>query len=95
MIIDPFQVISIISKIAEEEIIPKFLNLKPNEVFKKSNGEIVTIADIKAEQRLDKALSSLILGSKIIGEEKAAQDISILKYLNENKQKIIHYDLKP
>jgi fructose-1,6-bisphosphatase/inositol monophosphatase family enzyme len=85
MIIDPFQVISIISKIAEEEIIPKFLNLKPNEVFKKSNGEIVTIADIKAEQRLDKALSSLILGSKTIGEEKAAQDTSILKYLNENK----------
>ena len=69
MNLQPSDVTSLIRQIAKEEILPRFNSLNQNEVFEKKGGELVTIADIKVENRLIIELKKLLPGSLVIGEE--------------------------
>lgn len=58
-----------IRQVADEEITPRFRNLKEHEVRFKEPGEFVTEADIKAERSITKKLLSLYPNSIVTGEE--------------------------
>ena len=69
MIVQPSHVTSLIRQVAKEEILPRFNSLSKNEVFEKKGGELVTIADFRAEKRLIIGLKDLLPESLVIGEE--------------------------
>jgi len=69
MLPSPEQVGAIIRKAAMKEIIPRFGALSESDKSYKKAGDIVTIADQKAEQFLIRELPKIIPGSKVVGEE--------------------------
>ncbi|MDO9368252.1 MAG: inositol monophosphatase family protein [Sphingopyxis sp.] len=69
--------------VAASVVMPRFRVLAPVEVAEKSPGEIVTIADREAEARLHDGLAALGLGARIVGEEAAEQDGTLLEDAGE------------
>lgn len=69
--------------VAASVVMPRFRSLAPGEVAEKSPGEIVTIADREAEKRLHDGLAALGLGARIVGEEAAEQDGTLLEGLGK------------
>ncbi len=57
---------------------PRFQQLSHTEINEKSPGDLVTIADLESEKRLEDELTSLLPDSICIGEEAAESDPSIL-----------------
>ena len=53
---------------------PRFRSLAEGEVIEKSKGELVTIADREAEERLTAGLTALDPGTPVVGEEAVAAD---------------------
>jgi fructose-1,6-bisphosphatase/inositol monophosphatase family enzyme len=82
MNIDPREVLDIIIKIADEEILPRFQQLAAHDISEKGPGDIVTIADIEAERRLTTEFQALLSGSKVVGEEGVAEDPDSLRALD-------------
>jgi fructose-1,6-bisphosphatase/inositol monophosphatase family enzyme len=81
----PEDVGALIAEVAATEILPRFRNLAPDNVIEKSAGELVTVADRAAEQRLTDGLASLLPGSSVVGEEAVAADPRLLqRLLGEN-----------
>ena len=74
MVIDPQRVTDIIRETAELDVLPRFQNLADHDIIEKSPGDIVTVADYEAEDRLSKALSELSPGADILAEEAASRD---------------------
>ena len=72
-------------KISKEIIIPKYQNLKEEDVKFKNNTDIVTSVDIAVEEKLNKILSTLLPDSLFIGEELYSKKPSILNFYNYNK----------
>jgi fructose-1,6-bisphosphatase/inositol monophosphatase family enzyme len=72
MIPDPGAVSVIITEVAATEILPRFQRLGAHEISEKAQGELVTIADERAETALEKALLDLLPGAAVVGEEAAA-----------------------
>lgn len=62
---------------------PHFQRLRTGEFHEKTPGEMVTIADQKAEALLDSGLRALLPGSRVVGEEGAAVNPGILTNLGE------------
>jgi fructose-1,6-bisphosphatase/inositol monophosphatase family enzyme len=85
MLPDTSQISAIIKSTAEIEILPLFRKLKDHEVSDKESGEIVTAADVRAEERLTTELLKTVPGSVAVGEEAASEDNSILERLTEDK----------
>lgn len=79
---DPQAVAAIIETVADEEILPRFGSLSRQDVREKGPGDLVTVVDERSEQRLGEALSALLPGSVIVGEEGAAHDPGILRRLH-------------
>ncbi len=79
--IDPDRVAAIIRGVAEEEILPRFQRLAAHEVREKSPGSLVTVADTESELALQAALTALLPGSVVLGEEAAAEDPGVFDYL--------------
>lgn len=79
---DTERVEAIIREAAERDILPRFRKLARHEVMEKHAGELVTIADIEAEQRLSLALTALVPGSRVVGEEAASRDRALLDTLS-------------
>ena len=75
------RVSELLSVAAAEEIVPRFENLAAADVREKSPGELVTAADEAMERRLAPALSALLSGSVVVGEEATAADERLLKLL--------------
>ena len=48
---------------AQTEILPRFRRLQAHEIKEKSPGDLVSVADLEAEQALNRALSELLPGS--------------------------------
>lgn len=69
MAIDIDRVCELIRTVSAQEILPRFRNLARDEVQEKAPGSLVTIADTAAEQALTRALTDLLPGSAVIGEE--------------------------
>ena len=72
---------AIIREVAGQEVLPRFQNLNDVEIREKELGEIVTIADERAEAALDERLREIIPGSHVVGEEAAARDPSSMNVL--------------
>lgn len=71
---DMDKVVSLMRDVAEEEIRPRFRCLQEGEIRRKDAGGLVTIADTESERRLGDALTSLLPGSVVLGEEAAEGD---------------------
>ncbi|MEL7487987.1 MAG: inositol monophosphatase family protein [Pseudomonadota bacterium] len=74
-----------IAKVAEEEILPRFGKLSPEEVREKSSpNDLVTLADEAAERRLQVALKEIAPSAGFIGEELATKDPSAFDALERD-----------
>ena len=82
---DPELVTKIIRETAETEILPRFQRLSKGDISEKSPGDLVTIADTKAEKALSQRLTNLLTSSVAIGEEGVAADIGTLSLLSDDK----------
>ena len=64
-------------------VLPRFQNLSAGEVDTKSSPtDLVTVADREAEVRLSAALTSILPGSLVVGEEGVSADPSIINAIN-------------
>ena len=64
-------VAEIMRDVAATEIRPRFRQLSTDQIRRKDSGGLVTIADTESEKRLGQALTSLLPGSVVLGEEAA------------------------
>jgi fructose-1,6-bisphosphatase/inositol monophosphatase family enzyme len=80
--VDSIAIAEIIREVAEAEILPRYQSLTEDEISEKQGGEVVTIADEKAEQALSKRLKAALPGSVILGEEGYAADPSVMLRLD-------------
>ena len=74
----------IIRDVARSEILPRFNNLSDPEISEKTVGDVVTIADERAEAALTERLSALLPGSLVVGEEAVDRDAGGLRALAED-----------
>ena len=64
------KVVAVIQETAAEIILPRFKVLTTEQIKEKSGpGDLVTVADIEAEEKLSKAFKQLVIGSEVVGEE--------------------------
>ena len=66
---------------AQTEILPRFRSLQVREIKEKTPGDLVTVADLEAEQTLNRALSELLPGSVLVGKEAVAKYPKLLQVL--------------
>lgn len=77
MLPDVERVSSAIREVAETELLPRFRRLRSGDVREKDGPlDLVTVADLAAEEALGARLGGLLAGSAILGEERAAADPS-------------------
>ena len=69
---------------AQTEILPRFRSLKAHEIKEKSAGDLVTVADLETEKTLNRALSELLPGSVLVGEEAVAENPKLLQALRSD-----------
>lgn len=74
---------TLLRRVADTAIMPHFRQLRDGEVSEKTPGEMVTIADHKAEAMLEEHLSTILPGSRVVGEEACAADPAVLDRLDE------------
>ena len=81
--IDIDSVGQLLRTIAATEIMPHWRTLRPQDIDTKSGpGDLVTIADRKAEAALGRTLTELLPGSVVAGEETFAADPDCLAHLD-------------
>jgi fructose-1,6-bisphosphatase/inositol monophosphatase family enzyme len=76
------KVTAAIEEVAASEVTPRFRALPKSEVRAKENGELVTSADLACERELSARLSSLLPGSRVVGEEAVEADPSVMELLS-------------
>ena|ERR1700722_6914102 len=73
-------------RVAVDEILKRFGNLKEEEVqTKSSETDFVTLADTEAERVLTDVLPSLLPDSLVFGEEAVSRNPALLEYLNSEQ----------
>ena len=70
--------------ISKKIILPKYQNLKEDDIKYKNGSDLVTSADIAAEKELKKNLLKIIPSSSFIGEEEYSTNHNILKSYQED-----------
>lgn len=76
------RVIAIVREVASREILPRFRHLAEGEISSKRHPrDLVTIADVRAEEALSAALSALVPGSVVVGEEAVDSDPKVIERL--------------
>jgi fructose-1,6-bisphosphatase/inositol monophosphatase family enzyme len=73
----------IVRDVASREIMPSFRRLAQHEISAKTPGEVVTTVDVKVEAQLTRQLQALLPGSRVVGEEAASADLSLLRTLSD------------
>jgi fructose-1,6-bisphosphatase/inositol monophosphatase family enzyme len=68
-LVAPEKVTNIVAEVAGSVILPRFRHLDSAEIEEKNPGDLVTVADREAEQRLTELLPPLLPGSLVMGEE--------------------------
>ncbi|MFG2048790.1 inositol monophosphatase family protein [Micromonospora sp. NPDC048935] len=68
---------------ADQVVVPLFRKLDDADVSEKAPGEVVTVADRRAEELLSAGLRRLRPGSKVVGEEGVADDPTLLRHLRD------------
>lgn len=79
----------LLRQVASEIVLPRFLNLRSDEIAEKSPGEVVTIADREAEIRLAEGLNVIDGNARILGEEACSADSTLLANLDRGRCWII------
>lgn len=72
------QVLELLQRVAEEVINPRFRSLAEHQIAEKNPGDLVTVADREAEERLTEALSEAYPDALVLGEEATATDDTLL-----------------
>ena len=70
--------------ISKNIILPKYQNLKKEDIKYKNGSDLVTSADIAAEKELKKNLLKILPLSNFVGEESYSVNKKILDYYHEN-----------
>lgn len=71
----------LLRSVAEELILPRFRTLQSDQVYQKAPGDLVTVVDREVEARLAPELRALVPGSRVVGEEAASEDSSVLGHM--------------
>ncbi|TDB72025.1 inositol monophosphatase family protein [Micromonospora sp. KC721] len=66
---------------ATDVVLPLFRRLDDADIFEKAPGDLVTVADRRAEERISEALRKLLPGSVVVGEEAVAENPDLLRHL--------------
>ncbi len=82
--VSPERVGALLEEVAQAVVLPRFRNLESTDITDKGGGDLVTRADEESEALLAKALTALLPGSVVVGEEAVHGDASILKRLSED-----------
>ena len=82
---DPERVADFIREAAETDVMPRFRALAAHEVTEKKPGDIVTVADHDAEERLTRMLDGLTPGALVVGEEAAHEKPDLLDKLDREQ----------
>jgi len=78
-------VAAILRETATEIILPRFNALTTEQIKEKSGpGDLVTVADIEAEEKLSNALKQLVPGSHVVGEETTSQNPDTINFLSSD-----------
>jgi fructose-1,6-bisphosphatase/inositol monophosphatase family enzyme len=78
---DSQRVAELMRETAAVELLPRFRNLKTDEVRQKRPGDFVTVADVASEQRLASGLARILPGVPVVGEEAAEDDPGLLQLI--------------
>jgi fructose-1,6-bisphosphatase/inositol monophosphatase family enzyme len=75
-------VVRILAEVATSEVMPRWRNLGAGDVAEKAGpGDLVTVADQRAEAELAQRLGALLPGSVVVGEEAVSTDATVLDRL--------------
>lgn len=78
------KVARIVAEVAAEEVVPRFRKLESGDVQEKTGPhDLVTAADLAAEEMLTRALKAELPGSLVVGEEAVAADAAVLDQLED------------
>jgi fructose-1,6-bisphosphatase/inositol monophosphatase family enzyme len=83
--INPAEIENIIRHVSATEVMPRFKTLQQNEVWEKSPGDYVTVADEASERALTRLLSEELPGSLVVGEEAVSKDMRVLERFAEGR----------
>ncbi|MBO4162686.1 inositol monophosphatase family protein [Micromonospora antibiotica] len=72
---------TLLRETAADVVLPLFRKLDDADVIEKAPGDLVTVADQRAEERISAELRRLLPGSLVVGEEAVAADGSLLRHL--------------
>lgn len=73
---------ALLREVAAQVILPRFRALASTDIEEKQPGELVTIADREAEQLISARLLALLTGSRVVGEERCAEQPELLQGLD-------------
>ncbi|WDZ85454.1 inositol monophosphatase family protein [Micromonospora cathayae] len=71
----------LLRRAADEIVVPLFRRLDDHEITEKAPGEVVTVADQRAEELIAEGLLRLRPGSVVVGEEAVAADPDLLAHV--------------
>jgi fructose-1,6-bisphosphatase/inositol monophosphatase family enzyme len=74
----------LIAAIADAEVLTRFRALSDADIDEKNPGDLVTVADRLAEERLTEALQAYLPGSVTVGEETVSADPTVMDRLNDD-----------
>jgi len=75
------RVAELIRETAAAELLPRFRNLSRDDIRHKRPGDVVTVADVAAEQRLAVGLAEILPGVPVVGEEAVEKDPGLLELI--------------
>jgi fructose-1,6-bisphosphatase/inositol monophosphatase family enzyme len=77
------KVVAVIKETSDEIILPRFNALTAAEIKEKTGpGDLVTIADVEAENKLTATLKQLVYGSAVVGEESSSKNPTTINLLS-------------
>jgi fructose-1,6-bisphosphatase/inositol monophosphatase family enzyme len=76
--VDTDDVLALLKDVGEEVVNPRFRALATEEVEEKNPGDLVTVADREAEERITAALRASYPHALVLGEEATATDSTLL-----------------
>jgi fructose-1,6-bisphosphatase/inositol monophosphatase family enzyme len=75
------EVEALLRETATEVVVPMFRHLNGPDVTEKAPGEVVTVADRRAEDAIAAGLTKILPGSVVVGEEAVAADQAVTERL--------------
>lgn len=82
--VDPRVVEGLMADICAAEMVPRFRDLDPSEIFEKGPGDLVTVVDRTCETLLEKGLAGLVPGAGFVGEETVAAKPETLSQVGQS-----------